>query len=57
MFDYFQPADSILPNSDGPLSTAVPVSTIGAANREVKPVCWPSDAALMDMANWDTVNL
>jgi len=25
-------------NSDGPLSMAVPVSTIRAANREVKPV-------------------
>ena len=64
---YFQLADSVLPNSDGPLSTVVPVLTIRAANREVKPVldhparqrgktlCWPSDATLMGMANWVTV--
>ena len=38
MLAYFQHADSVLPNSDRPLSMAVPVSTIRAANREVKPV-------------------
>ena len=62
MFAYFQRADYILTNLDGPLSTAVPVSTIRAATREVKAVLdyparqrgrtlrWPSDA------NWVTVN-
>ena len=67
-FAYFRRTDSILPNSDGPLSTAVPVSTIRAANREVKLVLdyparqrertlhWPSDAMLMGVANWVTVN-
>jgi len=68
MFAYFQCTDSVLPNSDGSLLTAVPVLTIRVANREVKLVLdyparqrgrtlhWPSDAALMGVANWDTVN-
>jgi len=68
LFAYFQCTDSVLPNSDGPLSTAVPVSTIRAANREVKPVLHyparqrgrtlrlPSDATLMGVVNWVTVN-
>jgi len=68
MFAYFLRTDSTLPNSDGPLSTAVPVSTIRAANREVKPVldypawqtgrtiCQPSDVMLMGVVNWVTVN-
>ena len=59
MFAYFQHADFVLPNLDGPLLTAAPVSTIRAANREVKLVLdyparqrrrtlrWPSNAALM----------
>jgi len=67
LFAYFQRADSVLPNSDGPLSTAVPVSTIMAANRDVKPVLHyparqrgrtlrpPSDAMLMGVVNWVTV--
>jgi len=62
MFAYFQRTDFVLTNLDGPLSTAVPVSAIRAANREVKPVLdypaqqrgrtlrWPSDA------NWVTVD-
>ena len=62
MFAYFQRADYVLTNLDGPLSTAVPVSTIRAATREVKAVLdyparqrgrtlhWPSDA------NWVSVN-
>ena len=37
-FAYFQCAYSIVPNPDGPLLMAVPVSKIRAANREVKPV-------------------
>ena len=69
MFAYFQRADSVLPNSDGTLSMAVPVSTIRVANREVKPVLdyparkrgrtlhWPSDAVLMGVANWDTFGI
>ena len=68
MFAYFQRTDSVLPNSDGPLSTAVPVSKIRAANREVKLVLGypaqqrgrtlrqPSDAMLMGVVNWVTVN-
>ena len=35
LFAYFQHVDSVLPNPDGPLSMAVPVLTIRAANREV----------------------
>lgn len=35
---YFQQDDSILPNPDSPLSTAVSVSAIRVANKEVKPV-------------------
>jgi len=31
-FAYFQHTDSVLPNSDGPLSTAVPVSTVKAVS-------------------------
>ena len=38
MFAYFKRADSILPKLEGPLSLAVPVSTITAANKEVKQV-------------------
>jgi len=63
MLAYFQSADSVLPNSDGPLSMAVPVSIIRAANREVRPVLdyparqrgrtlsRPSDATLMGVVN------
>ena len=38
LFSYFQRVHSILPKPDGPLSTAVPVSTITAANKEVEKV-------------------
>ena len=59
LFAYFQGTNSKL---DGPLSTAVPVPTIRAANKEVKLVLdlssmadpqrgrtlrWPSDAMLI----------
>ena len=33
---YFQCADLVLPNPDGPLLAALPVLTISAANKEVK---------------------
>ena len=36
LFDYFQCMGSALPKPDGPLSTAVPLSTIMAANKGMK---------------------
>ena len=38
LFAYSQRADSVLPNPDGTLSTAVHVVTVRAANKEAKPV-------------------
>ena len=43
LLKYFQMANPTLPKPDGPLSTAVPSSSIAAANREVKQ--------LLDKAN------
>ena len=38
LLNYFQPATSMLPKPDGPLSRVIPASSIAAANKEVKKV-------------------
>ena len=38
MLNYFQPAASVLPKPDGPLSRVIPAYSIAAANKEVKRV-------------------